>query len=217
MSEQGSSVQEGTSQATDWRETIAVILLSITAVLTAWSGFQSSKWGGAMSISFAQASTARLEATRAEGDANRQINVQVGLYTAWASAVSAGDQRLADYLAGQFPEPLLSSFEAWQALDPMNNPSAPGNPLEMPQYVPDGRVAAEAADDRADAKYSEALANNQRGDNYTLMTVLFALVLFFTAVSGRVAQRRNQWILLGLAGTILFGASVVALSFPKLV
>lgn len=28
------------------RELVAVILLSLTAVLTAWSGFQSHKWAG---------------------------------------------------------------------------------------------------------------------------------------------------------------------------
>ena len=48
----------------DWLELVAVLLLSITAIMTAWAGFQSSKWGGAMSISFAQASTARIEAAR---------------------------------------------------------------------------------------------------------------------------------------------------------
>ena len=51
----------------DWREIVVVVLLSVTTILTAWVGFQSSKWGGAMSISFAQASTARIEATRSRG------------------------------------------------------------------------------------------------------------------------------------------------------
>jgi hypothetical protein len=37
-----------------------------------WTGFQASKWSGAMSISFSQASTARIEATRLEGVANRK-------------------------------------------------------------------------------------------------------------------------------------------------
>ena len=42
----------------DWREMIAVVLLTVTAIVTAWSGFQASKWSGAMSISFSQASKA---------------------------------------------------------------------------------------------------------------------------------------------------------------
>lgn len=45
------------------QELVAVVLLSITTVLTAWSGFQSSKWSGAMSIAFSQASSARIQAS----------------------------------------------------------------------------------------------------------------------------------------------------------
>src|SRR5215218_8770632 len=44
------------------RETIALILLSVTAIMTAWCGFEASKWGGEMSIAFSQASSARIEA-----------------------------------------------------------------------------------------------------------------------------------------------------------
>ena len=72
-------------------ELIGVILLSITAILTAWTAFQSSKWGGAMSISFAQASTARIEAARYDGLANRMTSVQVTLFTQWSQADAEGD------------------------------------------------------------------------------------------------------------------------------
>ena len=70
----------------DWRELVTVVLLSVTAVLTAWSGFQASKWSGAMSISFSQASTARIEAARLEGVSNRKQTVQVSLFTQWLEA-----------------------------------------------------------------------------------------------------------------------------------
>src|SRR6476620_3630407 len=62
------------STGVDWREVVVVVLLSVTTILTAWVGFQSSKWGGAMSISFSQASTQRIEATRYEGVANRKLS-----------------------------------------------------------------------------------------------------------------------------------------------
>ena len=53
----------------DWLDIMAVFVLSITAVLTAWCGFEASKWGGEMSIAFSQASSARVQATSAEGEA----------------------------------------------------------------------------------------------------------------------------------------------------
>ena len=97
----------------DWRELVAVVLMSVTTVLTAWTAFQASKWSGDMSISFNQASAARIDAGRYEGEANRQSTIQVSLYTSWVQAQSSGDTKLADYLQGNFPEPLASATNAW--------------------------------------------------------------------------------------------------------
>jgi hypothetical protein len=55
---------------------------------------------------------------------------------------------------------------------------------------------------------------NQRGDNYTILTVIFALVLFFAAASSRLGSPRTQWILLGVAITFLIIATVVLATFP---
>jgi hypothetical protein len=52
------------------RETVVVIVLSVTAVLAAWCGFESAKWGGEMSIAFSQASSSRIEAARQDGIAD---------------------------------------------------------------------------------------------------------------------------------------------------
>ena len=202
---------------TERRELVAVILLSVTTVLTAWSGFQASKWGGAMAISFNQASGSRIEASRLEGTANRKETIQVTLFTDWLQADASRDQELADYLAARFPEPLKSAFDAWIATSPPTNPQAPSSPFVMPEYVVPELVAAQAADERANEKFAQALVNNQRGDNYTALTIGFASVLFFAAMSGRMKSRRDQWILLDL-GLAIFTAALVLLAFyPKLV
>ena len=70
---------------------MAVLLLSVTAILAAWTGFQASKWGGAMSISFAEASSARIQAARLDGDANRRQTIQVQLFTQWLQAYQDDD------------------------------------------------------------------------------------------------------------------------------
>ena len=48
----------GPSRWARTREVVAVVVLSITAILTAWCGFEASKWSGMMSIEFSQASSA---------------------------------------------------------------------------------------------------------------------------------------------------------------
>ena len=87
----------------DRGELVAVILMSVTTVLTAWTAFQASKWSGDMSISFNQASAARVDAGRYEGEANRQGTIQVSLYIGWVQAQSSGDTKLADYMRANFP------------------------------------------------------------------------------------------------------------------
>jgi hypothetical protein len=197
------------------RELIVVVLLSVTTVLTAWSGFQASKWGGSMSISFSQASSARIEAARYDGTANRKLSIQVALFTQWLQASASRQPALADYLAAQFPEPLRTAFVAWRAQGTSGTRAA--SPFERPEYQLPETAAAKAADQRADDRFAKALADNQRGDNYTALTIAFASVLFFAAISGRMRARRDQWILLGVGLVVFAIAVVLLLSFPKLV
>ena len=200
-----------------WREVIAVILLSVTAIATAWSGFQSSKWGGEMSISFSKASTARLEASRADGDANRQLTIQVQLYTQWIEAAAAEDERLSSYLSDRFPEPLATAWADWIALTPQENPDAPATPFEMPSYIQPDALQAIESDAEADALFQSALDNNQRGDNYTLLAVVFATVLFFAAVSGRVKRNSSGWFLLSVGLVLFIGAAATLAFYPKII
>ena len=197
-------------------EFVAVLVLSVTTILTAWSAFESSKWGGAMSISFSQASSARIEAARLDGAGNVRISNHIGLWTQWAAAAGAGDTELADFLVERFPEPLGSAHRDWLAAGGVT-PGAPGSPFEMPSYVLPEKTDAAAADDRADGLFRAALVHNQRSDDYTILTVLFAAVLFFTAMSGRMSGNRSQRVLLG-TGMLLGLVGIVFLAaFPKLV
>ncbi|MGY0536328.1 hypothetical protein ACW14X_02350 [Nocardioides sp. YJ-D4] len=202
---------------TDWRELIAILLLSVTAILTAWTGFQASKWSGAMSISFSQASTNRIAAARFESTANRKLSVQVALFTQWLEAYQSGDTELTEFLQARFPEPLATVFPAWLDARPLKDPDAPATPFDMEEYVIPESVQSGAADRKADQKFAQALRNNQRGDNYTVLTIGFATVLFFTALSERMRRRSAQWTLLCLGGVGFVLLAVVLLTFPKLI
>lgn len=194
------------------REVVAVVVLSVTAVLTAWCGFESSKWGGQMSISFSEASSTRIRAADLASEARDARAVDLTIYAQWVQARAAGDTRLADYVEDRFTPELAVAFDDWQASGEIL-PS----PFAEPSYVPEGRDAAQEASARADASFEEALAANQRGDDYALLTVLFALVLFFVAVSERNRVRWVAWFLLG-AGVVVAAVGVGFLaSFPVLV
>ncbi|MCB2175092.1 MAG: hypothetical protein KQH57_04755 [Actinomycetales bacterium] len=199
------------------RDIIAVVILSITAVLTAWSGFESSKWGGEMSISFSKASTARIEASREAERANAARGYDLDVFGIYVQALASDDQVLADFAEERFSDAFRPAFDEWIAMEPLQNPDAPKSPFALDAYQPPGQQEAAEADARADELFQTALRNNQRGDNYTLLTVLFALVLFFTSVSGRPKLASMRWFMLGLAVTLaIVGAGFLA-AFPKII
>jgi len=191
------------------RETIALIVLSITAVLTAWCGFESSQWSGEMSIAFSEASSARIEAARQAGAANAARQADLTIWGVHLQARAQGDPALARYVEERFTDHFRVAYRAWIA---QGEPTQ--GPFRMKEYVPPGTTEAAAADQRADHRFADALLFNQRGDNYTILTVLFALVLFFAAASTRLGSPRVQRILIGVAIIFLIVGIVTLATFP---
>lgn len=204
------------SSSADWRELVAVILISVTTILTAWTAFQASKWGGSMSINFSQASAARVDAARYESNANRQASIQVALFTQWMSAETSGNEELATFLRDSFPEPLATATSAWESARSSDPETAPQNPFEMPNYVLEDSVSAAQTQDVAESKAQAALTSNSNSDNYTMLTILFATVLFFAAVSNRVKRPWSSWTLIGVALVVFVSSATVLASLPKL-
>lgn len=204
------------SSSADWRELVAVVLISVTTILTAWTAFQASKWGGEMSINFSQASAARIDAARYESNANRQASVQVALFTQWLNAETYSNTDLADFLRDSFPEPLATATSDWLDERTADDQAAPKTPFDMPTYVLTD--ARRAADEQASAeqKSAQALTSNRNSDNYTVLTILFATVLFFAAVSNRVKKPLSSWTLIGVAVVVFMGSVTVLAALPKL-
>ncbi|WP_454049851.1 hypothetical protein [Cellulomonas sp. Marseille-Q8402] len=215
--EAGQEAGQETPRRTRLRDVTALAVLTVTAVLTAWSGFESSKWGGEMSIAFSRASSQRIEATRwsATADAARGYDLQT--FALWLEAVAQEDDELATFVEQRFAERFRPAFDEWVAARPLLDPDAPPSPFALESYQPPGTAEAAAADARADEYFAQALRNNQRGDDYTLLTVLFALVLFFAAMSERARRALSRHVLLGLAGVLFLLGVVLLATFPKIV
>ena len=97
------------------RETVVLIVLSITAVLTAWCGFQSSQWGGEMSIAFSEASSARIEAARQAGVANAARQADLTIWGVYLQARAQGNTALARYVEQRFTDHFRVAYQAWIA------------------------------------------------------------------------------------------------------
>ncbi len=190
-------------------DALAVFLLSAIAVMTAWCGFQSSKWGGEMSIAFSQASSARVQATEASSEARDARSNDQAVWIQWVLAGADGDLALQEYIEARFSPEFQVAFDAWNA-----DGRDEQGPFVMEEYVPPGTEEAADLNARADQRFQDALDNNQRGDNYSILTVLFALVLFLAAMSQRDLARWVKWTLLGLALAAAVVGLIVLATFP---
>jgi hypothetical protein len=210
-------------------ELLATILLAVATVAASWSAFQATKWSGVQANSYASAGATRTEASQAHDRANAQTVVDVNTFLAWVQAVSSDHDGLVPTGGTYHPRPgTLSAFlyarfrpefepavQAWVATHPLKNPHAPPTPFVMPEYVLAEATLADRLTAKADGLSAKARAANQTADNFVLLTVMFAAVLFFAGVSTKFEIHRNRLTMLALASVLLVATVGVLVSFPE--
>jgi hypothetical protein len=190
------------------------ILLSLVAVLAAYSGYAAAKWGTYSSVSLAKASAARTKANRADLEALQIRTLDSVSFNAWFSAFTAGNAT-AEHLAEKRLRPgYRSAFYAWLATDPAHNPKAPPGPSYMPQYLIPQERAANADDAEADASFAKGTEAGATGDKYVRDTVFLATVLFLVGISGHFPLRQARYGLIAIGALILVFAVVQLLGLP---
>jgi hypothetical protein len=211
---EGKEDGEQTSHGERVLELGAVLLLSMTAVATAWSGYQAARWSGEQSKGYAQASTARIHSQRQASHAG-QVRIDDLLYfNGWLNAHSTGQQALAAIYERRFRPGFVPAFRAWIAQRPFTNPNAVPGPLYMPQYHLPALDRSHALDDEADALYKEGTDAKSNDDHYILSTVFFAAVLFFAGISLRLDWRPLRITVLVFASVMLLSGLVFVLTLP---
>jgi hypothetical protein len=192
----------------------AVLLLSLTTLATAWSGYQAARWSGEQSQLYARASATRIKAQQ-QSTAAGQLRIDDLLYfNGWLDAKQAGNARLATVYEKRFRPAFRPAFDAWIAQHPFTNADAVAGPLYMPQYKLVEAARAKVLDAKADGLYREGTEAKSNDDHYILSTVFFAAVLFFAGISLRLDWRPLRIVVLGLATTMLLAGAVFVLSLP---
>ncbi len=195
-------------------EIFATALLAVSALATAWSGYQASLWDGIQSSNYTQASAARTNAAQKHTEANQFRLADLTVFENFIDASLTGDAELADFYRARFRDEFEPAYEAWIALDPLTNPAAPASPLAMPEYRLAPEQEASDLTARAEAKFAEGEDANTYSDIFTASTLFFASALFFAAISERFAYKRARIALLAFACAALIAGIAVALTQP---
>jgi hypothetical protein len=189
----------------------ATLLLALAAIATAWATYQSSVWRGNQAQAQSASIAARVESTREAAVANRQIQVDVAIFTQWVDAFARDETELADFYRSRFRDEFEPAFAAWLATKPFTNPNAPPTPFALSAYRLAASEEADRLDLKAGADSERAKEANERANNYMLAVVLFASSVFFAGMSAKLRTRNARMVLLGI-GCVLFLATVVWLA-----
>ncbi len=213
-------------------ELVATVVLSIAAILTAWSVFQGGKWGGVESFQLAAANAARTESVRADNTANEQALADITMFDNWLLALQedfdtglirrddpldAHPEAVSSFFYRHMRDEFKPAIEAWVATNPFRSLGVEESsllPYEMDEYQLAARQEAIRLASVAEGHVEDARESNDTSDAYVFTAVLFATVLFFAAVSGKMEDRRNRMIVLTLGILVLLGTSIFLVTLP---
>jgi len=186
-------------------------LLSVVALLAAWSGYAAAKWSTESRVELATASSLRIQASRADADAFELRNFDSSTFESWFSAYVADDKTAMRLAKRRFRPEFKVAFDAWRATKPETNPEAPRGPTYMPQYKRPGLAEARSLDARAKAAFLDGEKDGSTADKYVRLTVVLASILFLVGISTQFPSRGVRYGLIGL-GIALLVLSLVQLS-----
>lgn len=200
-----------------WGELAIAPILSATAVAAAWSGFQAGKWGGAMTVAFNKASVHRTVAASDIAQASRDLASDRATFGSFVLALGAVDEATAAILFTEFRDKVQPLIEGWLAKDPFNDATV-GSPFDDETYTVYETVET-ASSDLDDAEVFTAVALEAKGNagNYTLATVIFAIVLFLAGLSRQFAIRAVTIGLGAVAGSLLVAGVIALIALPTLI
>jgi hypothetical protein len=192
----------------------AVLLLALTSLATAWSGYQAARWSGEQSQHYANASALRIKA-QAQATSAGQLRIDdLILFNGWLEAREAGDTRLATIYRSRFRPAFEPAFAAWMAQRPFSGAAAVPGPLYQPEYRLEETARAAALDAQANDLFRDGTEAKTSDDRYILSTVFFAAVLFFAGISLRLDWRPLRIAVLGMAAVMLLGGLGFVATLP---
>ncbi len=162
-------------------ELVAVLVLGLATVGTAWCGYQAAQWNGVSNAATSTSTDARVEASRLFGLATQKASYDSSMIAQYAEAVQAGNTGLvAFYRATIIREEMLPVIDRWEA--EIRAGGTPTRLIEDASYVDSqlGPYRAETA--KADAATKVALQAGENSHDYIINTILLAVALFFSGV-----------------------------------
>jgi hypothetical protein len=191
-------------------EMVAVLVLGLATVGTAWCGYQAAQWNGIQATSMTASTDARVEASRLFGLATQKASYDSSMIAQYAEAVQAGNTRLATfYRETLIRKELLPVIDRWQAQ--IKAGGVPTRLIDDTSYMTSQFGPYQSAGAKADAATAASLKAGDVQHSYVINTILLAVALFFSGVTSSFTYLPAR-VLLVLAAIASLGVAAVNLA-----
>jgi hypothetical protein len=182
-------------------EILAVLILGLATIGTAWCGFQASRWSGEEGRRARESSDLRIEASRQFGLASQIVQYDTNTVSDYAQALADRNDELATFIRTSLARdefvPILDQWKAEYGLG-----EDPANLLENQAYLDAQFAEFRATDAESETVAAAAEQAARNSDRYVGNTVLLAMALFFAGVTGSFRNRVPRLLMLSGAGLI---------------
>src|SRR5215471_7633678 len=195
------------------------IILAIATLAVAWCSYQGTLWNGIQTFRLAESNKYSRLAQQKLIQSGQNKAMEEAVIINFVDAVLNKDQRKIDYiLKGVRPE-MTSILSNWLQSHPLDSVSSPRHPMVMPEYeaMMGQRVdESEKMSERAGEMFKAAQVSNLTSDRYSLLTVLFSMVLFLEAVTTKLVRTNVRLAVALLSAFICIAALIVVFFFLPL-
>ena len=177
-------------------EVLAVALLGVATIGSAWCGYQATRWNSEESDLARQSSTQQVEAARQFGLATQVVSYDTNTISQYANAAAADNTDLMRFYRETLIRPeFLPILDQWE--EQVAAGSIPDNLLNDQRYLESQLAPYRETEARAEALQLEAQEAGNEADDYVLTTLILASALFFAGLTTSFRVRFARLLLLG--------------------
>lgn len=196
-----------------WIDVLAAVLLGVATIVSAFCGYQATRWTGEQSSNMATAANRQFESMRKAEAANREVLVDVATFFNFQQAIVRRDERMIQFTRAHARPEFRGQLEAWYQAAREHPDSAP-SPFEGSYRPADATEADRLRVEGLEASAAAAQAS-ARGDRWVLHTVVVTLALFFLGIATQARLRLVSRVTLGIGGVVLAAMIVSVARLPR--
>ena len=204
-------------------EIVVVVLLGLTALLTAWATWIGSLHGGNQATNYAKSSNLSADGNSMWNQAAQELTADIQLWNTiselrieYSFAKEKGDAAEMERIDWKLEQIYADnvSEELQTVIDWADGQEEYASPFDMEGYTDSYFTDAQAVLDEAQETLEQGQKDNAHGDAFGLVTVIYSIVLFLLGIAGSFKSTTNKTVIICIGIVGLIAASIYMLTLP---